>query len=364
MYRIKKSFVLVAILVFILLTLCVQTIPKMQYYSKMKQSNIVELEALVKEYPNYPEAYMLLGEKYSKSMPDRAALNYEKAATIVNNKNFEAAMDEYIASAYLKNGNVISAAKYYSNPILVKYNLTTNILLANILQTLGRYDESIDVLNKFEKNDFFVLASAEPDMFSRLRMELLYDILSSFDNGEYATNMILHAKAIVYYEKGDYLNSIKCLNELGKVSNQVPVSLYLRIYSAMGDLQNAEKYYEILNKYKKSQNYMDNYSQALYYLTLNDYKKSEKIFREMSNVSNKDLTQDKVPKVLYGFYGLGILNMQKKDYKAAIQYLLKALEYRPYYYNAVVKLTECYKKTNDRKNYNKYNLKIKALLTY
>ena len=364
MYRIKKSFVLVAILIFILLTLCVQTIPKMQYYSRMKQSNLVELEALVKEYPNYPEAYMLLGEKYSKSMPDKAALNYKKAAKIVNNKNFEAAMDEYIASAYLKNGNVISAAKYYSNPTLVKYNLTTNILLANILQTLGRYDESIAILDKFEQNDFSVLASAEPDMFSRLRMEFLYNILSSFDDGEYAKNMILHAKAIIYYEKGDYLNSLKCLNELTKVSNQIPVSLYLRIYSAMGDLKNAEKYYGVLNKYKKSQNFMDNYSQALYYLALNDYKKSEKIFREMSNISHQDLTQDNISKAFYGFFGLGILNIQKEDYKAAIKYLLKALEYRPYYYNAVVKLAECYKKTNDKRNYNKYNLKIKALLTY
>lgn len=364
MYRIKKSFVLIAILIFILLTLCVQTIPKMQYYSKMKQSNLVELEALVKEYPNYPEAYILLGEKYSSSMPDRAALNYEKAIKIVNNKNFEAAMDEYIASAYLKNGNFVLAASYYSNPILVKYNLTTNILLANILQTLGRYDEAIAVLDRFEKNDFWVLASSEPDMFSRIRLEFLYDVISSFDDGEYAKKMILHTKAIVYYEKGDYSEAIECLNQFIKNSNKIPVSLYLRVYSAMGDLKNAGKYYKILNKYEKSQNFMDNYSEALYYLALKDYKKSEKIFKEMSDILNTDFKSDKIPKALYGFYGLGILNMEKENYKEAICYFQKVLEFRPYYYNAVVKLAECYKKTNDLRNYNKYNLKIKALLTY
>ena len=113
MFRIKKSFVLIAIIIFILLTLCVQTIPKMQYYSKMKQSNLVELETLVKEYPNYPEAYILLGEKYSPLIPEKAAFNYKKAVEIVNNKNFEAAMDEYTASAYLKNGNAVAAVKYY-----------------------------------------------------------------------------------------------------------------------------------------------------------------------------------------------------------------------------------------------------------
>lgn len=154
MFRIKKSFVLIAIIIFILLTLCVQTIPKMQYYSKMRQSNLVELEALVKEYPNYPEAYILLGEKYGKSIPEKAAFNYKKAVEIVNNKKFEAAMDEYIAAAYLKNGNVVEAVEYYSNPILIKNNLTTNILLANILQTIGRYDEAIYVLDSFEKKIF------------------------------------------------------------------------------------------------------------------------------------------------------------------------------------------------------------------
>lgn len=61
-------------------------------------------------------------------------------------------MDEYIAAAYLKNGNVVEAVEYYSNPILIKNNLTTNILLANILQTIGRYDEAIYVLDSFEKN--------------------------------------------------------------------------------------------------------------------------------------------------------------------------------------------------------------------
>ena len=364
MFRIKKSFVLIAIIIFILLTLCVQTIPKMQYYSKMRQSNLVELEALVKEYPNYPEAYILLGEKYGKSIPEKAAFNYKKAVEIVNNKKFEAAMDEYIAAAYLKNGNVVEAVEYYSNPILIKNNLTTNILLANILQTIGRYDEAIYVLDSFEKNDFWSLASAEPDMFSRMRLEFWYNILSSFDDGSYAKNMILHAKAIVYYEKGDYENALYCLNELLKNSNNIPVSLFLRIYTAMGDLKNAEKYYKILNKYERSQNFMDNYSKALYYMALKDYKKSENIFRDMSNISNKDLDSDRISKALYGFYGLGALNIEKGNYTEATKYFQKVLEYRPYYYNAVVKLAECYKKTNDLKNYNKYNLKIKALLTY
>ena len=325
MFRIKKSFVLIAIIIFILLTLCVQTIPKMQYYSKMRQSNLVELEALVKEYPNYPEAYILLGEKYGKSIPEKAAFNYKKAVEIVNNKKFEAAMDEYIAAAYLKNGNVVEAVEYYSNPILIKNNLTTNILLANILQTIGRYDEAIYVLDSFEKNDFWSLASAEPDMFSRMRLEFWYNILNS---------------------------------------NNIPVSLFLRIYTAMGDLKNAEKYYKILNKYERSQNFMDNYSKALYYMALKDYKKSENIFRDMSNISNKDLDSERISKALYGFYGLGSLNIEKGNYKEAKKYFQKVLEYRPYYYNAVVKLAECYKKTNDLKNYNKYNLKIKALLTY
>lgn len=364
MLRIKRNIVLIAVIIFILLTLCIQTIPKMQYYSKMKQSNLVELETLVKEYPNYPEAYILLGEKYGPLIPEKAAFNYKKAVEIVNNKNFEAAMDEYTASAYLKNGNAVAAVKYYSNPILVKFNLTTNILLANILQTMGRYDESIYVLDSFEKNDFWSIASAEPDMFSRLRLELWYNILSSFDDGTYAKNMILHAKAIVYYEKGDYENALYCLNELLKNSNNIPVSLFLRIYTAMGDLKNAEKYYKILNKYERSQNFMDNYSKALYYMALKDYKKSENIFRDMSNISNKDLDSDRISKALYGFYGLGALNIEKGNYKEATKYFQKVLEYRPYYYNAVVKLAECYKKTNDLKNYNKYNLKIKALLTY
>ena len=79
----------------------------MQYYSKMRQSNLVELEALVKEYLNYSESYILLGEKYVKSISEQAAFNYKKAVEIVNNKKFEAAMDEYIAAAYLKNGNVV-----------------------------------------------------------------------------------------------------------------------------------------------------------------------------------------------------------------------------------------------------------------
>ena len=364
MLRIKRNIVLIAVIIFILLTLCIQTIPKMQYYSKMKQSNLVELETLVKEYPNYPEAYILLGEKYSPLIPEKAAFNYKKAVEIVNNKNFEAAMDEYTASAYLKNGNAVGAVKYYSNPILVKFNLTTNILLANILQTMGRYDESIYVLDSFEKNDFLSIASAEPDMFSRLRLELWYNILSSFDDGTYAKNMILHAKAIVYYEKADYENALFYLNEFMKNSNNIPISLLLRIYTAIGDLDKAEKYCNLLNKYEKSQNFMDSYSLALYYLKIKDYKKSEDILKDMVNSSNRNLTSDKLSKALYGFYGLGILNLEKGDYKSAIKYLSKALEYRPYYYNAVVKLAECYKKTNDLKNYNKYNLKIKALLTY
>ena len=236
--------------------------------------------------------------------------------------------------------------------------------MANILQTIGRYDEAIYVLDSFEKNDFWSLASAEPDMFSRMRLEFWYNILSSFDDGSYAKNMILHAKAIVYYEKGDYENALYCLNELLKNSNNIPVSLFLRIYTAMGDLKNAEKYYKILNKYERSQNFMDNYSKALYYMALKDYKKSENIFRDMSNISNKDLDSDRISKALYGFYGLGALNIEKGNYKEATKYFQKVLEYRPYYYNAVVKLAECYKKTNDLKNYNKYNLKIKALLTY
>ena len=183
MFRIKKSFVLIAIIIFILLTLCVQTIPKMQYYSKMRQSNLVELEALVKEYPNYPEAYILLGEKYGKSIPEKAAFNYKKAVEIVNNKKFEAAMDEYIAAAYLKNGNVVEAVEYYSNPILIKNNLTTNILLANILQTIGRYDEAIYVLDSFEKNDLrlnFYDVYKEPK-FSKI-MELL-KVMDSIADG-------------------------------------------------------------------------------------------------------------------------------------------------------------------------------------
>ncbi len=292
MYRIKRSFVIISVIAFILLTLCVQTVPKVQYHSKMKQSNLVELEALVKKYPNYPEAYILLGEKYSKSMPDRAALNYEKAIKIVNNKNFEAAMDEYIAAAYLKNGDVFSAAKYYSNPILVKYNLTTNILLANILQTLGRYDEAINILDKFEKNEFSSLVSADPDMFSRLRMELFYNILSSFDDGNYARNMILYSKAIVYYEKGDYEKALKYVNEFMQNSNNIPVSLFLRIYTEMGDLKSAEKYCRLLNKYENSKNFMDDYSQGLYYLSLKDYKKSSDIFNSLTKSDDKILIQD------------------------------------------------------------------------
>lgn len=364
MFRIKKSFVLIAIIIFILLTLCVQTIPKMQYYSKMRQSNLVELEELVKEYPNYPEAYILLGEKYSSKIPEKTAYYYEKAADIVKDDRFGAAMDEYIAAAYLKNGNAVAAVKYYSNPILVKYNLTTNILLANILKTMGRYDESMYVLNSFEKNEFLSIASAEPDLFSRLRLEFLYSFLSKFDNELYAKNMILHAKAIVLYEKGDYQKALEILNEYMNSSNNIPASLFLRIYTAMGDLKSAEKYSQLLDKYKKSNNFMDNYSQGLYYISMKDYSKAENIFNSISEFNSDKISSDQTIKQLYRMIGLGILNIDRQNYTAAIDYLKQAVDIRPYSYISTVKLAECYKKTDDLKNYNKYNLKIKALLSY
>jgi hypothetical protein len=50
-------------------------------------------------------------------------------------------------------------------------------------------------------------------LFSRLRLEFLYSFLSKFDNELYAKNMILHAKAIVLYEKGDYQKALEILND-------------------------------------------------------------------------------------------------------------------------------------------------------
>lgn len=364
MFILKKSFIFITIIVFIFGILCIQTVPRIKYHSQIKMANIVELEALTKQYPLYPEAYIILGEKYSSKMPEKSAYYYEKAAEIVKDDRFCAAMDEYIASSYIKNGNVVAAIKYYSNPILVKYNLTTNILLANILRTMGRYDEAMYVLNSFEKNDFLSIASAEPDMFSRLRLEFLYNILSKFDDGIYAKNMILHAKAIVLYEKGDYEKALEISNEYMNSSNQIPVSLFLRIYTAMGDLKNAEKYSKLLDKYKKSKNFMDNYSQGLYYISLQNYSEAESIFTSISNNESYKFSSDNNVKQLYSMLGLGILNIEKQNYKDAIKYLQKAVDIRPYSYFTTVKLAECYKKTDDLKNYNKYNLKIKALLSY
>lgn len=360
MFGIKKSFLFTVIIVFILLTLCAQTVPKMQYYSRVKQSNQAELEMLVKKYPSYPEAYIVLGEKYSNTNPEKAVACYEKAAEIVNNKNFEAAMDEYIATAYLKNGNAISAVKYYSNPILVKYNLTTNLMLANILRITGRFDEAINVLDLFEKNAFLSIASAEPDMFTRLRYEFFYNILSSVENAYAVKNSLLLAKAVIYCEKKDYNKSLELLNRYMKASNKIPVSLFLRIYTAKSDLKSAKKYYDMLDKDKKNNTVADNFSKGLYFIAAGDYKAAENIFIPMA----QDYKLNKTPKELYGLYGLGLVNMHRGNYKSSIKYFSDALVIRPYSYELTVKLAECYKKTGDIKSYNKLNLKLKALLTY
>lgn len=358
MFGIKKNSFLIVILIFILFILCVQTVPRIQYSTEIRRSNIVELEALIKKYPAYPEAYILLAEKYSKSMPEKSEYYYGKAKKIVNNKKFSAAMDEYTALAYLKHGNPILAANFYSNPILVKYNSATNLALANILCSLGRFDDALYVLNSFEKNTFLSIASSEPDMFTRMRYEFFYNILLTVDNGLSSKAFIFLAKGYTYYEKGEYDKALKMVNDYLKISDNIPAALLLRIYTAKGDLESAQKYNALINKIHKNKNVADNFSQGLYLIAAKDYKKAENIFIKMTE------KQKSVSSMQYGLVGLGILNMYRENYTSAIKYLEKALELKPYEYDVIVKLAECYKKTGDVKNFNKYNLKLKALLAY
>lgn len=343
--------------------MCVQTIPKMQYYTDIKTNDTKKLFALIKKYPSYPDAYLLLAEKYKNTSPDEAAIFYKKAAEIVNNPNFTAAMDENIASMYMNAGNIIYAAKYYSNPTLIKYNIGANLMLANILTICGRFDQAIDVLDKFEKNTFLPVLSSEPDTFIRMRYELFYKIMSLVDDGSSSKNAVLQAKANVYYRKGEYDRALNLLNQYMMASGNIPVSLLLKIYVAKGDLYSAKKYYIMLDKYGKNTGTMDDFSKGLYSLAINDYSNANNTFSRMVQKVNA-ASAGKVYREEYGWYGLGLLNMQNKNYKEAANCFNKALEILPYSYNTSVKLAECYRKIGDLKNYNKYNHKIKALLTF
>ena len=361
MFGIKKSIlIIIVIVVLVCCAMGIQTIPKMQYYSELRYNDTVKLMELIEKYPSYPDAYLLLAEKYKDINAEKSAIYYKKAAEIVDDKNFTAAMDEHIASVYMKHGNVILAAKYYSNPILVKYNITSNLILAGIFRNLGRFDQAIDVLDKFEGNEFIPAISAEPDTFVRMRYEFFYKLMAFVDNGS-SKNAILQAKAIMYYKKRDFNKALDLLNKYMNTSGKIPVSLLLQIYTAKGDLNTAAKYYDIMNKNKKEKSVMDNYSSGLYFLARRDFAKADMVFSEMTKID--DSAWNTAAKQ-YGWYGLGLLNMKQNYYLEAIKCFNKVLDIIPYSYETSVRIAECYKKTGDLNNYNKYSEKIKAFLTY
>lgn len=315
--------------------------PKVIYNIKLQSADTeTGILKVINDYPDKPEAYMKLGDFYSLSNPQKAVEYYLKTIKMVKNKDFEAGLDEKIGFLYLKQNDTENAVKYFSNPRLVKNSILSNIMLAIIYKNIGEYDKAIDVLNSFEKDSFPTIIAADTNSIRRFVNIAMYPLLSSQQASDIKPS-IIENKAKTYYEKAEYDKALELLKEYEALVDVPPYSDYLLVYMAKNDMANAGKYFDLI--YKKanaSMNMMDELASGLYFIKKKDYANAEKLFTEMSTPKSKNMKM-KTPRMKYGYYGLGLLYKDRKNYNIACENFNKALEITPYWYKVKKELQEC-----------------------
>lgn len=233
-----------------------------------------------------------------------------------------------------------NAVKYFSNPILIKNAYLSNSMLAIIYRNIGHYDKSIEVLDKFEKDTFPSIIASDTNAVRRFINISMYPIITA-DNSKEIHSQILYNKAKAYYDKEDYDKALNLLSEYEISADVEPFSMYLTIYLAKNDMKNADKYFKLVNeKANASLNLEDELAAGLYYIKKKDYANAEKLFSEMSTPKTLN-NNGKTPRMKYGYYGLGLIYKEKKDYDKACNNFKEALEITPYWYKAKKEMQVC-----------------------
>lgn len=240
----------------------------------------------------------------------------------------------------MRQNDTENAIKYFSNTILIKNAYLSNSMLAIIYKNIGQYDESIEVLDKFEKDTFPPIIASDTNAVRRFVNISMYPIITA-DNSKENNSQILYNKAKAYYEKEDYDKALNLLTQYETLADVEPFSMYLTIYLAKNDMKNADKYFKLINeKSNASLDLEDELASGLYYIMTKDYANAEKLFSEMSTPKNIN-NNSKTPRMKYGYYGLGLMYKEKKDYDKAFDNFKKALEISPYWYKAKKEMQVC-----------------------
>ncbi len=287
---------------------------------------VQEITMKLRENPNDPELFFQRAEAYQK---------INKIENAINDLEFALKIDSSETKYYLKISDFYmylgksgkAKAKLEKCELLYPKNTEVLLKLAQIHFFVRQYNESINYLNKIQEIDRNI--------------------------GE-----VYFIKALIYNENGDTTNAVRNLHVAVGVNTN-----YYEAYVLLGLLTANDKDTASLDYYRnaikiKPQSYEAHYNMAMFY-------QEREMIKQAKNMYNYIIEKvDSTSSITY--FNLAYLSMEKdKDYKTAIDFYYKALQYKPNYFEAHINIGFCYEAMKEyQKAYENYKIALDIAPNY
>lgn len=322
---------------------------------------------LVSLYPNDERSHTLLGNNYFVLQEyDKAIAEYQKALTI--NPGYSPVYNQ-MGYSYRFLGNFEEAEKAFQKYIeLIPDAPNPYDSYAELLMKMGRYDESITQYQKaLEVNPNFVASHIGiatdynfKGEYEKAREQLQKLFYIARDEGEQRAARF--AMTVSFVDEGNYEKALEELQwqyELGKKTNDAPNmagdlitigNILLEEGKAKQAMKKFDEAYNTMEQSNLSQAVKDNASRFYLFnsgrvaLKKKDMKKAKKLAAEFMK---KAVEANSTFQIWAAHQLMGMIALQEKDYKTAVDELLQSNLQNPY---NLYRLSLAYKAENDMEN--------------
>jgi|GEM_PF-6038192 len=353
------------------------------YECKNPAGALVELKKIASSNPKYYYAYYKIGDIYRQQRDYQNAIYYFKKAIETEQVNPEvyswlgtcynssgqqdSALETYkkgielfpehrmlymsISNIYLSRKDIESAIKYYSKPDILKKNHEYNLDSARLLSTLGRYNDSIKTLDKFDgtinilHRDCKVVEAAE-GFKAALGCRFVEGSSSSMENmtglsfGDIHKTFRFALYADNYMKLGNYDKAIEYLNKAEEAVNFDEEEVMDRTFQKIkgrkmtdAERKAAKKDFERRKKYdaRYKENDITEMSETQRklieaYALKGDIKTANKLYEKYGANGNYKVSLNlSGDKEVYE----GYISFAKRDYKSAKANFKQAVEKNP-----------------------------------
>lgn len=271
------------------------------------------------------------------------------AACVFNpyDKQYQSYYDETAAMTAYSNNDINSFFKLTDTPTTVKHHTGRMLILSVLYKMTGRYEDSIRVLNSFERERDYSFCALDKEPVKKIACRLAFTFYNDsyhFDRNEKISN--------VYYEKGDY----KKAKEYSEKADKINHCYKARIYANMNESDKAESSFEqckIKNKKEITK------TKGIIFHSEKKYAQAEKEYLSLINKACSKSGKCKGNNDVYML--LGKLYYDQGQFAKAISYYKKVLKQEPYTYKANYYAAQCSLKMNKKSEALKY---LENILVY